>query len=149
MKPIHLFEPISKYFKWHDALWMPKFNRPALEKDGLNDDILNRLSGLFLIADQVVEFFDRPLVVHVAYRSEAYNTLIGGAPHSAHRAQKGTEAAFDFHVLGKDCLAAQKMILEEGCLDRWGMRMENNGDAKWIHLDTREPLPGHPRYFLP
>lgn len=151
MRDIVVTDQISKYFKWLDALWLPSWNRIATEQDGLNDDILDRLLRLFLIADSVRDFFALPVIIHVAWRSPKYNRMIGGAADSAHMASRLNEAAIDFHVSGHGgslCDGMRKKILAANKLEQWNMRMENNGEnAGWIHLDTRIPLPGHSRYF--
>ncbi len=150
MRSLNLSTQISKYFTWEDALWLPTWSRAGNESDGLTDEILDRLLPLFLIADSVQDFLNKRLIIHVAWRPIQYNQLIGGAKNSAHIAYHGTDAAMDFHVQGLPVHAAQKLLLEANKLEEWGLRMENNGEhATWIHLDTREPLPGHPRYFTP
>ncbi len=141
---------ISQNFTWRDALYLPTWARVGTEKDGLSDEILDRLLHLFWLADLVQEFFQKKIIIHVAWRPIQYNQLIHGARDSAHIALHGTDAALDFHVQGLPVTVAQKRILDIGMLEHWGMRMENNGEtATWIHLDTRTPLPGHPRYFNP
>lgn len=153
MREINFTDQISKYFKWKDALWLPSWNRYANEQDGLDDDILDRLLRLFLIGDSVREFVGAPIIVHVAWRSKQYNHMIGGARDSTHMASRGDEAAFDFHVSGyhgSKCQVIKDKILKANKLEEWKLRMENNGEgASWIHLDTRQPAPGRPRYFKP
>lgn len=150
MRTIDLQAPISKYFSWKNALFLPTWERFALESDGLSDDVLDRLLHLFLKLDQVRDFLGKAIIIHVAYRPPAYNVAIGGAKDSAHQALREMEAAADFHVQGMPVLEAQKRIYYENKLDEWEMRMENNGKgAGWIHLDTRVPPPGGKRFFKP
>ena len=137
---------ISKYFTIEDAF--PKIINTQLHL--LTDGTIQRLFFIFDKMDQVRDFFGKPLNIHSAYRSPNYNRSVGGAPNSSHMASKMNEAAIDFHVDGLDCSEAQKMILEADMLNKWEMRMENIGaHPTWIHLDTRVPVPGHPRFFIP
>ena len=151
---------ISSHFTYGEALWLPTWGRMGNDTDGLTGDVIARLTFLFQKMDVVRDYFGKPIRVHVAWRPEAYNRLIGGATNSAHRAQvdgsgaelpgNGMEAAVDFDVEGLTCDQARQMILNDNKLEEWGMRMEDNGaGASWIHLDTRQPLPGHQRFFKP
>lgn len=145
-------ESISKLFKWDQALWLPHWNRLALEADGLDTYSKERLVHLFLKLDDLQTAlkpsFDAPFSVHCAYRPVKYNQLIGGAHDSAHIAQKLLEAAVDFSVPGFPCIEVIKKILAADLLNKLGLRMENNGeDPTWIHVDTRQPI--HSRYFIP
>lgn len=150
MRTYDLQAPISKYFCYKHALFLPSWDRYAEEKDGLTDQVLDRLTHLFLKLDLVQDFLGAPLIIHVAYRPQAYNQKIGGAKDSAHMALRDLEAAADFHPQKMGILAAQKRIYQEKKLEEWGMRMENLGNQpNWIHLDTRIPLPGGKRFFKP
>jgi len=137
-------DKISQYFTVHEAIWLPQWGRLATEKDGLTDEIKNNLVDLFQKMDQAREFFNTSIIVHVSYRPEEYNKLIGGAPMSAHRFGK----ACDFHVTGIDCFDARKQILDANKLEEWDMRMEDNAPGNWIHLgnDWQE---GKSRFFKP
>ncbi len=149
MRPIneHDLIPGCQHFTWHEALWLPQWRRLAVESDGLTDEILNNLTVLFQKLETVRSFLNgRPILVHVAFRSQAYNSLptVKGAKSSAHL----FGMAVDFHVVGIDCDQAKQMILDGNKLDEWGMRMEDNGaGAPWIHLDTRALRPGGKRFF--
>lgn len=143
--PTLLTTPISKHFTYRDALWLPSWNRAATEADGLTEEILSNLITLFQKLDQVRDFFGMPIIVHVAYRPEAYNKLIGGALGSAHMIGK----AVDFHVYGSTCDAAKIKINENNLLETLNLRMEHNPPGSgWVHLgnDWQE---GHSRYFIP
>lgn len=153
-------DSISLYFTYSEVLALPSWARLGNESDGLNDDVLARLKFLALKMDAVRIYFGKPIHVHVCWRPVKYNAQIGGARNSAHIAavnaqglplQAGEmEAAMDFDVEGLSCDDARAMILKDNKLEEWDMRMENNGaGSTWVHLDTRQPLPGHPRYFLP
>lgn len=135
---------ISKYFTLHEALYLPSWSREANASDGLNDNVMANLKEVFSRIDSLREFFNSPIIVHVAYRPEAYNKLIGGAEHSAHLLGK----AVDFHVQGLDCESARQNILNNGLLDKLNLRMEDNGEkATWLHVDTAPVV--HSRFFKP
>lgn len=99
--------------------------------------------------DLVREYFDRPIIIHVCYRSREYNKLVGGAKSSAHLAINPGEAAVDFHVSGISCDDSREKIIQDKKLEGWGFRMEKLPGSNWIHLDSRKPAEGRPRYFLP
>lgn len=137
---------ISTYFQWKDALWLTQWNREATEADGLDNTIRMNLSILFEDMDMLREFFNRPIIVHVAYRPEAYNKLVKGASKSQHL----QGLACDFHVQGLDCDVARKMIVDADLLELHGLRMEKLDGAPWIHIDVMPTLaPGKNRYFVP
>lgn len=160
MKSFQPSDNISKYFTYSEVLALPSWARLGNASDGLNDDVLARLQFLAQKMDAVRTYFGKPIHVHVCWRPVKYNAQIGGAKNSAHIAGVNAqglplkpgemEAAIDFDVEGISCDNAKAMILKDNKLEEWGMRMENNGHgASWVHLDTRQPLPGHARYFVP
>lgn len=136
---------ISKHFTYKEALYLPAWKRVAKKKDGLTPDIVNNLKTLFDKMDLVREYFGSPIVVHVAYRPEEYNKLIGGAKNSSHVAGM----ACDFHVKGVSCDEARERIIKDNKLEEWGMRMEDLPGSNWVHLDIRQPAPGRSRFFKP
>lgn len=138
-------DPISKYFTWKDALWLPKWNRMANESDGLTPQVLSNLKLLFDKMDIVRDFIQRPIIVHCAYRPLLYNQAIRGAKDSAHMALEPGVAAVDFNVRGMNCMPAKMEFLP--MLEVWNMRLEKNGiDANWLHLDIGRT---GKRYFNP
>lgn len=137
--------PGCQYFTWKEALWLPRWNRCANEQDGLTPEIIANLTKTFQWMDKIRVYFGAPISVHVAYRPDAYNKLVGGAKTSTHMAGK----AVDFSVKGMTCEAARQKILKDNKLEELKLRMENNGvDANWIHLDDREVGPAG-RFFKP
>lgn len=136
---------ITPHFTWEEATYLPKWDRLADESDGLNPIVEANLRSLFAQMETVREFFGKPIVVHVAYRPQKYNALVGGAKDSAHMAG----LAVDFHVMGLNCDQARDMILKNHKLDEWGMRMENNPGSDWIHLDLKPVPEGGHRFFKP
>lgn len=131
----------TKWFTIKDMLWLPQWKRLATALDGLSPGVESELAKTFAILDQIRDLFDRPIIVHCAYRPKKYNELVKGAKSSAHLFGK----AVDFHVVGVSCDTVRKILLPR--LESLGLRMENNkGD--WIHIDTRAPGP-EGRYFDP
>jgi uncharacterized protein YcbK (DUF882 family) len=141
---------ISSYFTVHEALWLPSWGRHAEASDGLTDSVLSNLKSVFSKMDKVREYFGHPILVHVAYRPQKYNELVKGAANSSHMALEPGVAAVDFHIQGISCDEVKKAIFQNGKLNEWDLRMEDNGfGANWVHLDTRQVLPGHLRFFKP
>lgn len=134
---------ISNNFTVKEAIWLPQWDRLATERDGLGQVQKDNLVRLFKLMDWVRGYFNKPVIVHVAFRSYSYNKLVGGAPSSAHL--KGM--AVDFHVAGIDCDAARTAIVPK--LEEWGMRCEDLPGSSWIHLDTKQVGVGAQRFFKP
>jgi hypothetical protein len=136
---------VSSHFSVKEAIYLPTWGRMATEEDGLNDEVKSNLIKLFTVMDQVRDYFNTPIHVHVTYRPAAYNKQIGGALNSSHI----QGLACDFDVVGMVCEVARQKILTDNMLETWNMRMENNGSSSnWIHLSI-DWIPGHNRYFLP
>lgn len=148
VEPIDWTNPsskVGKYFTVKDALWLTSWNRMANEQDGLTQEIKDNLVELFKKMDAIRDFFNAPVLVHVTYRPEEYNKLIGGAKNSAHKVGK----ACDFHIKDLDCDAARDKIILAGMLDRLNLRMENKAKSNWVHLDLYPPsVSGGKRFFL-
>lgn len=136
---------VSIFFDWKDALFLPQYNRLATEADGVTAEVKANLIVLFSKLDKIREHFNKPIIIHVAYRSPEYNTLVKGAANSAHL--RGMAA--DFHIVGISCDDVRKDILDNNLLEILGMRCEDNPNSNWIHLGIDQPLPGHNRFFKP
>jgi len=134
---------VSNYFSVRECLWLPTWNRMATEDDGLNDDIKDSLVKLCTQMDLVRDFLGQPISVHVTYRPEEYNKLIGGASNSAHKYGQ----AMDWSIVGDNCDDLRAKL--EPQLEQWNMRMEKLPGSNWVHLDIRELAPGGNRYFKP
>ena len=145
---------VSKYFTVYEAIYLPAWVSLATD---LTDDIKEALVNLFEKMDAIREHLNVPLIVHVSFRPEKYNKLVGGAKHSAHMARKENGhliAACDFHpsykTMGRSesCTYAKELL--QAKVASLGMRMEDNGkDAGWIHLDTAPVPPGGHIFFKP
>lgn len=136
-------DSITSHFTVHDAIYLPQWDRLANENDGLNDIIKENIGILLKDMEEIRNYFNKPIIVHVTYRPAEYNKLVGGAPNSAHA--KGL--ACDFNIQGVDCDQARKDILDNNLLELLGMRMENKEGANWVHLDLYPPKPN--RFFIP
>jgi hypothetical protein len=134
---------ITPHFTVKDALWLPTWNRLANEADGLNDGIKNNLIDLYTNCMEPLRDLLGPIIVHVTYRPEAYNKLIGGAPASAHMLGK----ACDWHASVHSINEAKDLILLHDMLNKLNVRMES-GTMSWIHIGN-DYTPGHNRVFLP
>lgn len=134
---------IAKYFTVKEALFLPTYGRLANEADGLNDRVKANLVRTFAVMDKIRELFGKPIMVHVAYRPEAYNKLIGGSLKSAHI----FGLAVDFHVVGMSCDDVRKELLSK--LDILGIRMEDMPHSNWVHIDLRQVTSGGRRFFIP
>lgn len=141
--------PISKHFTVREALWLPTWGRLASESDGLDDRIRGEIARLANTLDLVRESMGNSVEVHCWYRPKEYNSLLNGAPHSAHMSL-GPWSACDFHVKGHDGIdgcADMRAIIRPN-LSALNLRMEDIV-GPWIHLDSRPPLEGQPRFFKP
>ncbi len=139
-------EKLSKYFTWHEALFLPKWNRLANEADDLlSADILDNIKATGIWMDAIREYFDSPINIHCWFRPLEYNQLVGGAKYSSHL----YGIAVDFDVHGMTCDEARQKLLDNNKLDELKLRMEQRDGSNWVHLDS-SPLSrdGH-RYFLP
>lgn len=135
--------PISLYFSYKEALWLPSWNRMAIESDGLSEEIVNNLITLFAKMDTIRAHFSMPIIVHCSYRPPAYNQQIGGAANSPHMQGK----ACDFHVSGSTCDSIRQNILDNNLLETLDMRMENLPGSGWVHLDIAPVVSN--RFFKP
>jgi uncharacterized protein YcbK (DUF882 family) len=138
-------KPISTHFTWHEALYLPQYAREATDADGLTQIIRANLVVLFSKMDKIRDHFGKPMNVHVSFRSEAYNKLVGGAPHSAH--MQGM--ACDFDVADMKCDDVRDDIEKNGLLESLSMRMEKKPGSSWVHLDIAPVPTGGNRYFIP
>lgn len=134
---------ISKHFSWHEAIYLSQFIREATEADGLTQQVKDNLVVLFNKLDVIRDHFNKPIVIHVAFRSPEYNKMVKGAPNSAHLQGK----AVDFHVVGLTCDEVRKSILDAKLLESLDMRMEDLPGSRWTHLDTAPVIKN--RYFKP
>jgi hypothetical protein len=127
--------PGSKYFTWHEALWLPQFKRHANEGE-VSPTILGNIVRQAKALDGVRDHFKNSIVVHCWLRPPAYNKKIGGAKNSAHL--RGT--ATDFHIEGFTAEQVRKVLIAKksiypGCGEL---------GVSWLHLDLE-----HKAWFRP
>jgi uncharacterized protein YcbK (DUF882 family) len=115
--------PGSKYFTWHEALWLPQMEAYAKPTADEVENIKRQAKEL----DRIRDYFQKPLIVHCWLRPVNYNKLVGGAKASKHLEGLAT----DFDVLGLACTDARVALLK----DRpYAGRFELNTPT-WIHAD--------------
>ncbi len=123
---------ISQHFTYREALYLPHWGRMATEEDGLTDEILIHLRGVFHSLDWIRDLVNKPILVHCAYRPAKYNRAIGGAKRSAHIQGK----AVDFSVAGATPAYLRHLILPFA--EDLKLRVEANTPT-WVHIDSRTP----------
>jgi hypothetical protein len=126
--------PGSKYFSWHDALFLPSDGRHATEDEA--SEFLSNIVKQALALDALREYFKAPIVVHCWLRPPAYNKKIGGAKNSAHL--RGT--ATDFHIEGFTADQVRKPLLSDKNLYPGAGEL----GVSWVHLDLE-----HKAWFKP
>lgn len=143
-------QKISKHFTLHEALWLPAWQVYHVPSAVEMEEIVKTAEKL----DAIREHLGKPIIVHCWIRPSCvnvpnskwdrrnYNSFVGGAPGSAHQEGK----AVDFHASSMVCDEIRYLLLTE--LKVLDIRMENN-QGNWVHIDTRQPLPGKSRFFRP
>lgn len=115
---------VSKYFKWSEALWLPKMKVFAFP----NSEQVRNIKKLASNLDKVRESFGRPIIITSWLRPPEYNAMIGGAPRSSHM----NGLAVDFVVKGLDCNFVKQELMHNKIV--WPYRGEID-TTNWIHLD--------------
>lgn len=141
---------VSKYFTVHECTFLPSWGIHHTPTDSEKEELVK----LAKVMDDVREFLDRPVNVHVWIRpaevncpesphhGQDYNALVGGAPRSAHKLGRGVD--FD---CGESCdVTRQKLLV---VLARFNLCMEKNPGGPWVHLDNYPPRGVGGRYFQP
>lgn len=150
---------ISKYFTVKDALWLPSWGVAHTPSEQEKANILRIAKKL----DIVREFLNEPLIVHVwirpgvvsapgtqwdgkDYNRYVYETFVWKgltaeekakkvAPNSPHK----DGDAVDFSVQNKRtpqyCNEYRSKLVPK--LEEWQIRLENNKDGNWLHIDNR------------
>ena len=136
---LDLFDNISRNFKWHECLYLPRWDVHAFpNSEEVYFELINTIDKMQLIRD----FIDKPIIITSMYRPLEYNKLIGGANKSNHI----IGMACDFKVKGQKCDVTRKLLLNK--LEEFDIRMENNPGSNWVHIDTNVKKNGK-RYFKP
>lgn len=151
---------ISRFFTVKEAIWLPEWNRLGNQpQDGLTDEVKKNLIQTFKWMDEIREWIGKPINVHLAFRSMAYHLDLYKRINEK-RIKEGKKplsvpmnsghlhgVAVDFSVQGLSCDDVKRRILNEKILEKYNLRMEDNGwGANWIHLDSR-PVGPSGRFF--
>lgn len=141
---------ITEHFTVKDALWLPSwqvFHTPS-ELETI------RICNTAEYLEKVRVFLDRPIYVHCwirpvvvrtsgPYSGRNYNAAQSGAFNSAHI----TGDAVDWHAHSTTCDEIRYLL--EPKLKDFGIRMEDRPGSNWVHIDTRQVLPGGRAFFKP
>lgn len=115
----------SKYFTWHEALWLPQVSAYAKPSIPEAQNIISVAQYL----DAIREHYNKPITVNSWLRPQNYNRIIGGATFSFHR----TGLAVDFEVFGVPAETVRNDMkvnkhLVPGC------SFENG--VPWVHMQV-------------
>lgn len=130
----------SKYFRWREFLWLKEWSIHVYPTPEQHKNLIKLAETM----DMVRKRIGKPIRVTSGLRPPRYNELIRGSPTSAHC--EGRACDFQPVTLALD----EARFLLESQLETLGLRMEHpDSTPGWIHLDTRNVLPGHSRIFKP
>lgn len=115
----------SKYFKWKEALWLPKMQAYVLP----NQEQIFNIIHLARELDKVRAYYDTPITITSWIRPQKYNDMIGGSPYSKHIIGK----AVDFIIKGVSSSGIRQDLIDKKV--PWSYRFELN-DTPHVHLDT-------------
>jgi len=136
--------PISKFFRVHEALWLPSwriYHVPSLDECLHIAQLASKMDAVrdFLGVPVIVHCWIRPTTTHQTITGEGshdednYNQYVGGVDGSAHIPGD----AVDWHALGyvgpSGCEQIRNYI--RPYLIEFGLRMEEHNGA-WIHTDN-------------
>src|SRR5262249_35970214 len=117
----------SKYFTWHDALYLPSWKRHCHAEE-VNATILRNIVRQAQALDKVREHFNAAIHVHCWLRPPQYNAQIpGAAKNSAHL--RG--AATDFDIQGYTAQAVRQAIMRDPSIYPGA----GERGVSWVHLD--------------
>jgi len=131
--------PGCKNFYWREALHLPSWGLhcfPVTIEHKHNIELMAQKLEL------VREALSCPLKITSWYRPNHYNKVVGGAYRSYHR----LGLAVDFQPQGVKIANAKTLV--RSALADFGLRMEDNGKGRWIHLDMGKPGKSG-RFFTP
>ena len=117
--------PGSKYFTWHEALYLKSINSYAIPTELQKITISNFAKKM----DRIRDHFGLPIKVHSWLRPDLYNKMIGGAAGSLHCEGR----AIDFSIPGGSSIEEIKRVLYSD-KNLWPGRGELD-TTDWVHLD--------------
>lgn len=141
--------PGSAFFRWREALWLPKWRIYVYPSPEIYSNIIKFAKD---VADPVRNIIGKPIQVTSWYRPTNYNAWgsvngteygVGGAKNSMHCLGK----AFDFSVYTMT-IDEIHMILKPR-LEAMNIRMEQPDGVNRVHVDSKTVQPGESRYFIP
>lgn len=115
----------SKYFTWHEALWMPatkSYAYPTIPQAA-------EIEKLAIKLDSIRDYFNRPIMIQSWLRPDLYNKLIGGATFSQHR----NGLAVDFQINGLDADYVRQELKKRPDLIQ-GLSFETG--ITWVHIQN-------------
>ncbi len=143
MKQINLEDYIgkSKWFKWREALWLPRWKIYGIPND---EAVLDNIEKTALAMDKIRTMFGKEILITSWLRPEKYNELIGGAKKSAHI----QGLACDFMVRDHESKAVREILRRY--LKDVGIRMEKL-ETPHVHIDLKcdDDMSNDVRYFKP
>lgn len=131
---------ITAHFTVHEAIYLPTWERMANESDGLTEEIKNNLVNLFTIMEKIRDVLGCPINVHCTYRPGPYSVAVGGTIHDVHTLGQAIDLDCNPNMT---CDEAKQKLLP--LLESMNLRMEDNGNAPWLHLDAHPVI--HSRFF--
>jgi hypothetical protein len=131
----------SKWFKWREALWLPRWKIYGIPND---EQIISNIERTALAMDKIRTMFGKEIMITSWLRPEKYNELIGGAKKSAHISGLGC----DFMLKDMESKAVREILRRY--LKDVGVRMENL-ETPHVHIDLKctDEMPNDLRYFKP
>jgi hypothetical protein len=123
--------PGSKYFTWHEALYLPSWKRHCTAGE-VSPTILGNIVRQALALDKVRDHFGAGIVVHCWLRPPAYNAHVNGAKSSAHLDGWAT----DFHIPGFTAEQVRRVLRGDPSI------YPGAGELKvsWLHLDLKHKV---------
>lgn len=118
--------PDSKYFTWHEALYLPSWERHC-HADEVSPSILTNIVRQAQALDKVRDHFNASIIVHCWLRPMAYNKHIGGANNSAHLRGSAT----DFHMTGYTAQQVRQVLMGDPSIYPGA----GEKGVSWVHLD--------------
>jgi uncharacterized protein YcbK (DUF882 family) len=143
---------LTPNFTVGEALYLPSYKVYHKPTDEEKANIVKHAASMELVREYLgtnpinITCWIRPLAINCdnpMFNGRNYNRLVGGAENSAHI----QGLACDFTVSRITCDDVRHLLEDQ--LERLQLRMEKKPNANWVHLDSRQPVPGKSRYFIP
>lgn len=141
--------PGSAFFRWREAVWLPKWGIYGYPPPEIHANIIRCAK---YVADPIRNLFGKPMQISSWYRPKNYNdwkTINGieygvdGAPDSSHL--RGLAIDFTIYTVSIEEIHA---VLAPR-LETMGIRMERPDGKNRVHCDLAAVPHGGSRYFNP